>query len=340
MAPLVLITGATGFIGAESLAQALDKGYRTRVVVRKAENIEAVKARYPESVAQLDFVVVPDLNNVDALAGALAGVDYVLHLASPMPGHGGDLQTAYIDPAVKATTAVLDAATRQSLVKRIVITASLASLAPLDILQRPGTEVVMGGNKDVHVDLDTLALSGNPAADGFVKYVVSKVLSHRATIEWAAAHPERAFDIVTVHPSFVVGHDRIQGASKTPRGVNGMLLRTLTQAPAAQFPSALVDVRDVGAAMVAPLAADASVLTPRDRGDGITELLVQAPHITWPEVLEHVKARFPALPVVTTSAGAFTEPLVMKTERAERDFGLTFRPALEAVDQAIEQSTA
>lgn len=58
----------------------------------------------------------------------LQGVEYIIHVASPLPGGDQDLMT----PAVKGTVEVLESALKVASITKVVITASIASLVPLD----------------------------------------------------------------------------------------------------------------------------------------------------------------------------------------------------------------
>jgi nucleoside-diphosphate-sugar epimerase len=128
---LILITGATGFIGSHVLDLALITGYSVRVTVRKEEQIADLKKLFPSYTSQLDFITVPDITATHAYDKAVNGVEYVLHLASPMPMKGEDLQKDYVDPAVKGTDAVLRAAKASLSVKRVIIMASILSIMPM-----------------------------------------------------------------------------------------------------------------------------------------------------------------------------------------------------------------
>jgi nucleoside-diphosphate-sugar epimerase len=124
---LIFITGATGFIGSATALEALKAGYRLRICLRKpSEQLEALLSEYNN---QIEFVTVPDLTEETAFDDKLNGVDYVLHLASPLP-HGTNKEN-YFPPAVKGTTAVLKAAAKVSSIKKVVVTSSIAALIPL-----------------------------------------------------------------------------------------------------------------------------------------------------------------------------------------------------------------
>jgi nucleoside-diphosphate-sugar epimerase len=124
---LIFITGATGFIGSATAVEALKAGYRLRICLRKrSQQLEDLLSEYSK---QVEFVIIPDLTDETAFEGKLYDVDYVLHLASPLP-HGNNKE-AYFIPAVKGTTALLKAAAKASSIKKVVVTSSIAALIPL-----------------------------------------------------------------------------------------------------------------------------------------------------------------------------------------------------------------
>lgn len=108
--------------------EALNAGYSLRISIRKESQIPKLKKILSQFEDKIEFVVVPDITQESSFAGKLEGVEYVLHLASPLP-HGTNKET-YFGPAVKGTTAILKAA-KVSTVKRVVITSSMAALIPL-----------------------------------------------------------------------------------------------------------------------------------------------------------------------------------------------------------------
>ena len=62
----------------------------------------------------------------------------MIHVASPLPKPGEDLLT----PAVKGTSSMLQSASRVPSVEKVVITASVASLIPLE---KYGIDLVVTG---------------------------------------------------------------------------------------------------------------------------------------------------------------------------------------------------
>ncbi|CAG7988269.1 unnamed protein product [Penicillium salamii] len=128
--PLVLITGATGFIGSHAVLSALEAGYRVRLAVRKLEQKQAVEERYSKFASKIETVVVPDITKSSSFEDSLNGVDHVFHLASPMPGKGSDFQADYVSPAVEGTEAILYAALNFPQIKKVIVMSSVLALLP------------------------------------------------------------------------------------------------------------------------------------------------------------------------------------------------------------------
>lgn len=123
----VFITGATGFIGAHVALETLKAGHNVKLSVRREGQIESLRRALGAFADKLEFVVVPDYTAANAFDDALKGTDYVIHVASPLAKPNEDLLT----PAVKGTTSILESASKTPTVKKVVITASVASLIPL-----------------------------------------------------------------------------------------------------------------------------------------------------------------------------------------------------------------
>lgn len=85
--------------------------------------------------------MVQDIASRNAFDGTLADVDAILHLASPLPGKGSDLHKDYLEPAIRGTLSILEAATMAPSVKRVIIMSSVLALAPVSILVQTGGSV-------------------------------------------------------------------------------------------------------------------------------------------------------------------------------------------------------
>lgn len=126
----VLVTGGSGFIGSRAILQLLAAGHLVRTTVRSPTREDAVRAMLriggSEPGARLAFVVA-DLQDDAGWPQAVAGCDYVLHIASPFPPSLPRHEDELIVPAREGALRVLRAA-RDAGVKRVVLTSSFAAV--------------------------------------------------------------------------------------------------------------------------------------------------------------------------------------------------------------------
>jgi len=297
----VFITGSTGFIGSHVTNTALSAGYHVRLSIRKQEQAQKLLKYYPEYESKIETVVVPDITKSESFEIAFNGIDYVFHLASPMPGTGSDVRLDYVDPAVKTTEAVLYAAMTAPSVKKVIIVSSALALAPIDALLVP--EVTVKGvttrnsstivcrltdptdntGKVIPVNLEMPFPEG--AAGHALRYSASKILAHQATREFLKENTPH-YTLITFHPTLVLGHSIIQESGDIS-GSNGMVWQSLfSEKPTA--PAGWVHVRDVADAHVKALETDI---------ESGTEFLLSGskPASPWAEVVSFVNSQYPGL---------------------------------------------
>ena len=125
-----LVTGGSGFIGCHCILQLLAAGYQVRTTVRNLKRETDVRAMLKEGGAEpgdrLSFVAA-DLENDAGWSTAIAGCEYVLHVASPLPARLPKHEDELILPAREGTLRVLRAA-RDAGVKRVVLTSSFGAI--------------------------------------------------------------------------------------------------------------------------------------------------------------------------------------------------------------------
>ncbi|UNI23164.1 hypothetical protein JDV02_008999 [Purpureocillium takamizusanense] len=254
---LVLITGATGHIGFHVLVRALEAGYSVRAAVRsqaKADSLRAVPALQAalggrsdsDPDRQLSFVVVPDLMAPGAYDEALAGGDvrYVVHIASPLARDDigpAQYESDLIEPAVKGTLGMLEAAKRAGGgVRRVVITSSIAALMPSGTANRSSTDVYTADSRFEAPAVGELE-------NALQAYGASKLSAFNETEAWLRRE-KPAFDVVNVHPSFVMGPEEVHPtpesllAGGTNRIILGIALGVKSPGP---FSNMTVHVDDV-----------------------------------------------------------------------------------------------
>lgn len=239
----VLVTGGSGFIAGHCILQLLEQGYLVRTTVRSLSREPAVRAVLADAGMvngdALSFVAA-DLTDDAGWAEALADVDFVLHVASPVqPGHVPD-EDELIIPAREGAVRVLRAA-RDAGVERVVLTSAFHAVS----WGHPH-------NDHVFTEADWTILDG-PGVDAYAK---SKTLAERAA--WNFIETEGgALELATLLPVAVMGPVMGADISGSNHLIQTMLGGEMPGLPNLFIP--VVDVRDVAAAhilaMTAPEAA-------------------------------------------------------------------------------------
>jgi dihydroflavonol-4-reductase len=169
-----LVTGGTGFVGANVVRELLAAGATVRVLARASSDRRALDGVRAD-------IVTGDLLDPASLARAVSGVQTVYHVAA-------DYRLWAPDPAVlyranvDGTRALLEAAA-QAGIDRVVYTSTVGALG----IPKDGTP----GTEDTPVSL----------ADMVGPYKASKFLAERVALDFA----ERGLGVVIVNPSAPIG---------------------------------------------------------------------------------------------------------------------------------------
>ncbi len=127
----VLVTGGTGFIAQWCVVELIRRGYSVRTTIRSAAKeasvVEAVSSEI-EPDGRLTFALA-DLTADDGWDDAVAGCEYVLHVASPLGRDDPSDPDALVIPARDGTLRVLRAATAAG-VDRVVTTSAANAASP------------------------------------------------------------------------------------------------------------------------------------------------------------------------------------------------------------------
>jgi dihydroflavonol-4-reductase len=227
----VLLTGASGFIAKHILLRLLNAGHDVTGSLRSPSREAEVRAAVaphlsdPSTQDRLRFVAL-DLTQDAGWGAALAGMEALVHTASPFPIALPKDESELIRPAVDGTLRALRAAQAAG-ITRVVLTSSVAAVA----YRAPSvTKPVM--DEDDWSNLD------HPTATPYVK---SKTLAERAAWDFVKGAPGMA--LTTINPVVVTGPplDRYFGSSVSI--VERVLAAKDPMLP--NFGFGIVDVRDV-----------------------------------------------------------------------------------------------
>lgn len=232
----VLVTGASGFIAKHVVRELLEKGYDVRASVRSEKRQAEIEALFPEAKIEFAFL---ELTKDAGWAEALAGVDVLMHTASPFPFSEPKDPQELIRPAVDGTLRAMEAA-KAAGVTRVVLTSSNAAIY-----------------KDAAKALDAPSDESNwttPDDPSVSSYEASKTLAEKAAWDFVAQNPEIA--LTTVNPGLVFG-PALDGHYGTSLDiVRQMLDGKMPMVPAVSMPA--VDVRDVAHMHVAAIELEAA----------------------------------------------------------------------------------
>ncbi len=239
----VLVTGGSGFLASWCIVELLRDGYGVRTTVRnparESEVREAV-AREIDPAGRLSFFAA-DLLRDDGWPEAVAGCEYVLHVASPFPPTQPKDPDDLIVPAREGTLRVL----KESLaagVKRIVVTSSIAAI-----------DRAAGSPRDTVLDEDDWTDPTSPKVSAYAK---SKTIAEQAAWDLVDQSGDRE-RLAVVNPGAIVGPVLSADRSFSIQLVERML-KGVPAVPKLGYN--VVDVRDIAAleiaAMTTPEAGD------------------------------------------------------------------------------------
>ncbi|HTJ17727.1 MAG TPA: aldehyde reductase [Steroidobacteraceae bacterium] len=237
MAQTVLVTGGTGFIAGWCIVQLLERGYAVRTTVRDAAKEQRVRAAVRGNTDRLS-VVVADLNDDRGWDAAVAGCDYVLHVASPLGGGAVKDRHALVAPARDGTLRVLRAAAKAG-VKRVVMTSAAATARPPLTSDRVSDETIWADPEDPQFDA----------------YRVSKILAERAAWDFMQSEGKASM-LTTILPGAVFGPLRDAENLGSVQIIHGMLRGRPGALPRLGF--WIVDVRDLADLHIRAMTAAAA----------------------------------------------------------------------------------
>ncbi len=313
---MILVTGATGFVGSTLVRQLLDAGEAVRILRRPASRLDLLG----DAAHRVEHAL-GDVTDPESLDDALRGVRRVVHVAAVV-AFGRGARQRLRDVNVRGTAHVVNAALAAG-VERLVLTSSIAALGRPE---RPGGV------------LDEAAVW--TASRSNTAYAASK---HEAELVVRRGIVE-GLDAVIVNPSLVFGPGR--SGENTTELVERLAAGRLPLAPPGG--TAVVDVADVAAGLRAALDRGATgeryVLTSENLA--WTEILatlagalgVEPPRRTAPPRLLRLAGTLAEIGAAVTrsdpgltreTARTATETHRYSNRKAVEALGLSFRPFSE-----------
>ncbi len=316
----VLVTGAPGFVGAHVVRQLLDRGVEVRGLAVAGESLDTLDG--------LDVEIIRgDVRDIEAMKGAVQGVDTVFHGAAIYEGFSKD-PTRMFEVNLRGTFNVLEAARRAG-VDKVVYTASVVALG------RPAPGQL--------ADEDT----AYEAWDVDFHYSRSKFASMLIASDFAAW----GMDVRIVCPGTVVGPG---DARPTPSG-DLLLSVARGQAPGyTEGGTCYVDVRDAAAGHIA--AADhgrageryivgghnlhtKDFLAAACGAAGIRGIPIKIPVPAaklWVRGRQHLALRRGDSPDVAAAMFDYAlKPCFFDSRKAMTELGVGFRPIAETLSDAL-----
>lgn len=333
----ILVTGGTGYLASWIVKQLLDLDLNVRATVRSLANKEKyahLTALAVKSKGTLQFFEA-DLLKKGSFKEAMQDCELVIHTASPFKISGiKNPQKELVEPALEGTRNVLETVNAIQSVKRVVLTSSIVAIFgdAVDIYKTP-----KGIFTEEHWNISS-STKHQP-------YPYSKTVAEK--LAWEMAKGQNQWDLVTIHPGFIIGPSLSNRADSTS-------IDMMVQLGSGKFKNGVptgkmtfVDVRDVAKAHIlagfTPSASGRYICSPHEK--------------TFLDLAKVVKARYPELPLpgkyvpkwlfaLLAPMLGFTRKYVqrnvgvdikMDNSRIHDELGMTFVPFDQTVEEHFSQ---
>lgn len=224
----ILVTGATGFIGAHAVARLQADGHQVAVLIRSRDRLTNNTAAAGAVLEQLD-VHVGDMTDADAVSRSLDGADAVIHAAAVVAALNRADASATIAANVDGARTVIDSALEVGC-RRVVYLSSVAAVYT--------TKAAV-----ITPDLP-------PAVEADSPYTRSKALAE----QWVRGRQADGAPITNVYPGGVTGPAAGDAFGDVAEGFVSMLKSGFVALNDGAF--GILDVRDLAAALSAAVTAD------------------------------------------------------------------------------------
>jgi nucleoside-diphosphate-sugar epimerase len=229
---IVVVTGASGFIGSHIVSNLLLKGRNVRATVRDLNDSSRVShlRKLPINDNGSLVIIEMDLFDTNSVDDAINGAIDVIHTAAAVIIRSKNPQRDIVDPSIIGTQNVLNAIERSGSVKNYVHTSSTAAIRPASWTN--------GEILTSETYADDAKITTNP-------YGLAKYSAEMLVRDWYNnMNPEFRPRMITIHPCMVFG------PPLSPRHLHGslaiiMMLVKRKLPVLLPMQISIVDVRDV-----------------------------------------------------------------------------------------------
>lgn len=267
---LVVVTGASGYIGSHIVANLLLKGRNVRATVRDTKDPQRTQHLYDLPIknnGSLEIVEM-DLLKTDSVNNAISNCTDIIHTAAAVLVRSKNPQKDIVDPSVIGTKNILDAIDNNISVKNFIHTSSTAAIRPAS------------WKNGMTLTTDTFAkdatLEKNPY--GLAKYSAEMLVRNWHKGKNVEFRPR----MVTIHPCMVFGPPM---SKRHLYGSLSMIMLLVKRKLPFVLPLqiSIVDVRDVAEAHVNALT----------NGEDGGRYLTVAGEMMWKDIAILLKKRYP-----------------------------------------------
>lgn len=310
---IVGIIGASGFIGSHVTERFLANGFRVRASTTDLGN--SAKYAHLRALENADHIEFRELDclDADATADFVKGLDVVVHAGTPFQLDFEDPQSELLEPTIRGTANVLNAVNEEESVHSLVIIASVGALNtsfPMPVPGRP--------DDTVFTEDDEPHFSGDDHP-----YAQAKYHADQAVREFLAKGPRSGLDIVSVYPVGVMGAALSKREDSTSSGIQFLFKNKIAPNPFVE--------------MLFEVDAEFAIVDVRDVAEGIYQAAVRPGLHGKRYYLSSETWKVSDITRMLNGEAPQRSPrLVYSGAAAERDLGLTFRPASEAFESYSE----
>lgn len=318
----VLITGATGFLGAWTAKAVADHGHRSRFLARSPDKLAGIAAAVGFDASD---AVVGDMTDADTVARALEGCDAVIHAAAVVALRPGE-----VDRMIKANLAGARNVVGQAVLRGIDPVVHVSSATALWHRNCP------------------LLHAGLPPCGGGDDYAESKVRVERYVRELQ----QHGVPVAVTYPWAVIGPAALGQYGEPGEAVAAFIRSGVLGRGAAVTIADVRDVAEVHARLLEPGRGPRRYVVAGHRLGG-AELAAELTRITGRnvrhvpvpdavlvgagKVADRFRNRLPASLSKLSEAGAryLTDVPPADNSPVETDLGVTFRPASETLEAVL-----